>query len=332
MPRKKRKPASKPKQQAKSALREQPESRVPKFEIGVKGDEFDLKFTRAVAEKTSGADGLLRDLSRETKRSGFDLLSVAVSVLALLFMSLSFALFSRSEGLPHFSASALASGKFTAEFSDYYKNTLPFRETLEKLGAFLGFCDPPEPQPQPEPEDRPPENIPAASTVTETEAPVTEPPTVSTEAPVSAPISEPTEPEIPETTTMFANATVNIRMAPDADSMIMGYFASGEAVEVIEIAEDGWAKIYYNGMTAYVFAEYLGEEPAVSTRRHRTTTAEPETEPSTEPSTEPEPEETSQPETSEEETTSSRRVTMDPDFSLYVSRRERSSATEPPEE
>lgn len=68
-----------------------------------------------------------------------------------------------------------------------------------------------------------------------------------------------------EITVMYAVSTVNIRLEPSTDSAILGYFIINEPVDVIEIQPDGWAKILYNGMTAYVYSEYLDVEPVVTT-------------------------------------------------------------------
>lgn len=68
-----------------------------------------------------------------------------------------------------------------------------------------------------------------------------------------------------EITVMYAVSTVNIRLEPSTESAILGYFIINEPVDVIEIQPDGWAKILYNGMTAYVYSEYLDVEPVVTT-------------------------------------------------------------------
>lgn len=68
-----------------------------------------------------------------------------------------------------------------------------------------------------------------------------------------------------EITVMYAVSTVNIRLEPSTESAILGYFIINETVDVIEIQPDGWAKILYNGMTAYVYSEYLADEPVITT-------------------------------------------------------------------
>lgn len=286
---------------------------VPKFELGVKGDEFDLKFTRAVAEKTSKADSLLRSLSRETRVSGFNLLNFAVIVIVMLMLSLSFALLSRSDDAPKLTAAAFFDGSYTAELTEYYSRTLPFGRALRTLGAYLGFCE----MPAPLPNDEIPEDIiPDEPVVTEqTDLPVTTAPTTAT-VPTSAPITEQQVTEPPETHTMYAKATANVRLLPDNDSMIMGYFSVNEEVEVINLRSDGWATIWYNDMVAYVSSDLLGETTTATTRRKRSTTTEEIEEVITEEITtvpeETEPETTVPEETEPEETTSATTVYTGP--------------------
>lgn len=260
-----------------------PVSSVPKFEIGVKGDEFDLKYTRAAAAKTSDADSLLRGLSKETRVAGCNLINVAVLTLTVLILALSFAFLSRSGSAPKLTIASILRGGGTAELSEYYKDTLPFGRALRTLGAHLGFCDMPEPEREPPEPDDSETPLPAVTTSVTTEPPVTTtlPPTTAapaTEPPVTLTVFE----EPPETHTMYAAETVNIRLMPDDSSMIMGYFSRNEKVEVIEIREDGWASIWYNGFEAYVSADSLSEKRV----RSRSTTVL-ETEPVT---TETEPE------------------------------------------
>lgn len=269
--------------------------RAPKFELGVKGDEFDLRYTKAAAAPSVEADSLLRSLSKESRAAGFNLLNFAVLALVWVMFALSFALLSRSGSPPRVRGDSLADGSYTAGLSAYYKDELPFGNAIKSLGAILGFCDAPESE---QPPEQPEENMPALPAVTEpveTEPVTTTAPPTTTEAPTSAPLTEPTETTIPETRTMYASATLNIRISPDTDAMILGYFSINQEIEVIEISDDGWASIWYNDSVAYVSAEFIGEKTVATTReRKRTTTEEPETEP---------PEETEAETTTEEETT-----------------------------
>ena len=284
-----------------AAVEAKPSPSVPKFEIGVKGDEFDLKYTRAAAAKTSDADSLLRGLSKETRISGYNLLNFAVLLLVIIALALSFAFLSRGDKPPKLSAASLFNGDYTAELSEYYKDTLPLVRAFRTLGAYLGLGEMPEPEP-PESEDsfipEPPPVTTAATTVTE--PPVTTAPPETTPPPTTpAPETTTVMTEPPETHTMYASRTAEIRLLPDENSMIMGYFSRNDEVEVIETGDDGWASIWYNGLVAYVSSDDLAErktrsrsttvtdppetEPPVTTAE---TTAPPETEVTTEPTAE----------------------------------------------
>ena len=262
-----------------AAVEAKPSPSVPKFEIGVKGDEFDLKYTRAAAAKTSDADSLLRGLSKETRISGYNLLNFAVLLLVMTALALSFAFLSRGDKPPKLSAASLFNGDYTAELSEYYKDALPLGRAFRTLGAYLGLGEMPEPEP-PEPDDsfipEPPPVTTAATTVTEppvtTAQPETTPPP-TTPAPETTTVM--TEP--PETHTMYASRTAEIRLLPDENSMIMGYFSRNDEVEVIETGDDGWASIWYNGLVAYVSSDDLAEKKTRS--RSTTVTDPPETEP-----------------------------------------------------
>lgn len=288
------------KQAVNTQVEEAVVSSVPKFEIGVKGDEFDVKFTRAAAAKTARADNLLRSLSKETRLSTYNFWNFAVLVLIFLLMAMSFALLSRGGDAPEFSTQSLSDGSYTAELSEYYKDTLPFGRVLRTLGAYLGFGDMPEPKAEEPPEEPLPSDDPAVTQPTA----VTTAPTTS-EAPTSAPITEQTEMTVPDTYIMYAADTVNVRAQPDIDSMIMGYFNRNEEVEVIEIGSDGWAKIWYNGMPAYVSADYLKDEKVVTTRATRHTTE------ATEESTDETGDVTTAPDTTDEVTTSPEETTAE---------------------
>lgn len=303
------------------------ESRAPKFEIGVKGDEFDLKFSRAASEKTGGADALLRSLSKETRNAGYDLLCLAVPALVLILMAVSFFALSRSGNPPKLSLSALADGSYTDSLAKYYSDTLPFKYYLQSAAHALGFGDAPEKiigEPdEPDIPDKPDEPIDTEPTEPSEPAtrPTTEPSVTSlpdSETPTTA-STEDTEPiEPPETFTMYARSTLNIRLTPDSNSMIMGYFEKNDKVKVIEIMDDGWASIWYNDIVAYVSSDLLSEKKIKSTTA--TETDPPETEPAEE-TTLPS-EETSVPESSEAasepEETTPEPSTMSPEESAYL--------------
>ena len=52
------------------------------------------------------------------------------------------------------------------------------------------------------------------------------------------------------------SSNLNVRKFPGTDSAIVGKFAKGTEIEVENI-DNGWARVNYNGETAYVSAEYI---------------------------------------------------------------------------
>lgn len=297
---------------------EESSSSVPKFEIGVKGDDFDLKYRRAYAEKTAEADRLLSDLSRESKADKYNFLSFAMPAVLVIIIALSLSIVSRGdieeaiEAVP-FSAENIISGRYAANLNKVYESTTPFGGVIDKIAAALGFCPkPPEEEPDILPEA--PENDPddvdvpvvttqmtsdetptATVSETATEPTVTTVPT--TQEPTLPTPEETTEPEIYETTIMYASATLNIRFGPTTSDAILGYYNKGDEVEVIVIRDDGWAEVLFNDFKAYCSSDYLSEErikAETTTRQSRTeaTTAADEPEPTTQP-----PEDDAQPET-----------------------------------
>lgn len=50
---------------------------------------------------------------------------------------------------------------------------------------------------------------------------------------------------------------LRVRMEPDADADIYGVLAKGEIVEVLNVEEDGWACIDYEGKDGYVSSEFI---------------------------------------------------------------------------
>ena len=309
--RKKPEPISEPSQQAAESL-------VPKFEIGVKGDEFDLKYTRAAAEKTAGADSLLRSLSKESRAAEFNLINFAVLALLILLAALSFAFLSREDTPPKFKASALFSGEYTARLTEYYNGSLPFGDGLRAIGARLGFCEKADKTPEPEPDDSG-NNVVEPPVTVSTEPAVTTAPPTETDAPTSAPSVETTEMTEPDTYRMYAGDTLNVCLEPNAGSMIMGYFDINEEVNVIEVRDDGFAAIWYNGMVAYVNAANLSEKKVritVATTEEEIIVTEEETEETSPEETEPVDSET---ETEAEVTTTRPNLAiMDPAVSRYL--------------
>ncbi len=252
------------------------ESEAPKFELGVKGDDFDIKYTRIASAKSHDADKLLQNLSRESKADKYNFLSFALPIVIIVIAALSFAFVSRGDIEELFvikpSANTIIDGSYTNQLDEIYSETLPFKEMIQRLGAWLGFVEAPASESDKNiPEEEP--VLPEEPVVTEPE--VTEPvvtttePTTTTAPPTSeAPTTtSETEPTIPETYTLYASATVNIRLLPSTDSAILGYFVANDEVQVIELMSDGWAKIYFGGMQAYCFGEYLSETTVETTVR-----------------------------------------------------------------
>lgn len=303
------------------------ERSAPKFEIGKKGDEFDVMYTEAVQKEQNRITALFTGIGKRSAKAIPDLASFSVLGMAALIMSLSFAFLSRSGKAPLFKFEKVPDGSYIRELTEYYRDRVPFGDSLRKLGNALGLCELKEFPPDEEDEFES-GNIPAA-TVTEptTEAAVTEPPMAeteptttaptTTETPTSAPSTEETEITEPDTFRMYACRTANMRLEPDDSSMIMGYFYTNERVDVIEILDDGWASIWFGGTVLYiksddlsesrvrVTAEVTTEEEITTEETTETEITEPETEPetTTEPETEPEPTVTEAPEETEKATT-----------------------------
>lgn len=347
MAKKKKKRPQQPAEKVEEAVRT-----VPKFEIGVKGDEFDIAYTRAAARDSARAEALFRSISRESNRRIPELIRFAALALFLIIMSLSFALLSREGKPPHFTPQKLASGQYASEFKDYYAAALPFGNQLRAMGdaLHLGFnnnSDITVTEPEPEPEE-PPKPVVTEAT---TEPAVTLPPETSTTPMTTVPTTSETatetvtaEPvEKPDTFRMYAHGTANIRLEPDGNSMIMGYFYNNERVDVVEIRDDGWAAIWFGGAILYTHSDSLSDHRTAVTAEAVTTeetlpeetTEEVTTETlpeitETEPETEPEitlpPEWITEPETTTYTTVDHR--LLDPEMSAYLAIQSRKKASE----
>lgn len=284
---------------------------VPKFEIGVKGDDFDLKYRKAAAEASLGADRLLSDLSRESRADKYNFLGFILPFIIIVFISLSFAVINRGDIEERLdvkpTASNLLSGRYFKNLTEVYEDTLPYSNEIKKLGGALGFVPKPAEDNPDEPDDTDnpndtdePETTTSAEEVTEPAATTTEPVTTTEPAASSEPTAETeetaSEEEIGETFIMYANATLNVRLGPTTEDAVVGYFKINDPVEVIEIRGDGWAAVIYDGIKAYAYAEYLGEETVETTVKTRAERTEAETE-------EPEPEVTSAPDSESAEET-----------------------------
>lgn len=269
-------PVVTPTQAAASEKVNEPASEVPKFELGVKGDDFDIKYTRIANAKSHDADKLLQNLSRESKADKYNFLSFALPMVIIVIAAFSFAFVSRGDIEELFvinpSANTIINGAYTEQLDDIYEETLPFKDAIQRLGAWLGFLEAPATEPE---EEIPEDPVVTEPIVTTTEPAVTEPVTTTTEpttttAPPTSEIpttTSETEPTIPETYILYASATVNIRLQPSTDSAILGYFIANDEVQVIELMSDGWARIYFGGMEAYCYGEYLSETTVETTVR-----------------------------------------------------------------
>lgn len=65
--------------------------------------------------------------------------------------------------------------------------------------------------------------------------------------------------QVVETTigTVKTNATVNIRASASQTATKLGTVNAGTSLELVERQENGWSRILYNGMTAYVKSEFI---------------------------------------------------------------------------
>lgn len=60
--------------------------------------------------------------------------------------------------------------------------------------------------------------------------------------------------------TIWAKTLVNVRERPDADSRAVGQLVESEAIRQLEVLENGWVRIRYNGEDAYVNGKYVTEK------------------------------------------------------------------------
>lgn len=253
-------------------IKAQPEADNKKLELGEKGDDFDIKYTKIANAKSHDADKLLQALSRESKADKYNFLSFSLPIVIIVIAALSFAFVSRGDIEEMFvikpSVNTIIGGSYTDQLDEIYNETLPFKDAIKRVGAWLGFVEA-------EKRETPLEEVPEVTEPIVTEPVVTEPvvtttePATTTAPPTSEiPTTTPeTEATVPETYTLYASATVNIRLAPNTDSAILGYFIANDEVQVIELLSNGWAKIYYSGMEAYCFGEYLSETTVETTVR-----------------------------------------------------------------
>ncbi|MBQ8623477.1 MAG: family 10 glycosylhydrolase [Oscillospiraceae bacterium] len=78
---------------------------------------------------------------------------------------------------------------------------------------------------------------------------------------------------------MYANANLNIRALPDADSDRVGRFKEGDEVEITGLVSNGWYRVKYDGGEYFVNGRYLSDtyEFEVTTEATAVTTTTPTT-------------------------------------------------------
>lgn len=262
--------------------------------MGRENDEFEKKYHRAVAKSAMPANHLLNDLSRESSADKYNFIGAFIPIVLIIILAMSFIFISRGDIeellLTKPSVKTVFDGSYTKNLNSVYESTLPFSGQIKKIGALLGFCDKPaEPDgtasdavPPQNPEQDMPGNLPAADDVivpevTTSPAVSTEPVTTTTpcttEEVTTAATSE-TEPEVYDTYTMYANATLNVRFGPSTEDAILGYYNQNDPVEVIEIMDNGWAAVLFDGHKAYAHSNYLSEKKVRKSRTEATTTEE----------------------------------------------------------
>ena len=73
----------------------------------------------------------------------------------------------------------------------------------------------------------------------------------------------------------YVTATkLNVRSEPTTDSEVLGQLLYGDAVEILDTT-DGWCRISYNGVNAYISAAYVSIQPPPGTTTAPPTTQAP---------------------------------------------------------
>lgn len=62
---------------------------------------------------------------------------------------------------------------------------------------------------------------------------------------------------IDSTTLMYAVEKVNVRRGPGTDADILGELAQGEMIFAVELLEEGWYRVVFDGETGYVRQDFL---------------------------------------------------------------------------
>lgn len=71
---------------------------------------------------------------------------------------------------------------------------------------------------------------------------------------------------------MYANASLNIRVLPNADSDRVGRFAEGDEVEVTGLVSNGWYRVKYKNGEYFVHGRYLSDTVEIEVTTEATTT------------------------------------------------------------
>ena len=74
--------------------------------------------------------------------------------------------------------------------------------------------------------------------------------------PSDEPATENTPEEVPETKTLYATESVNVRSGPGRTYDMVGRLQKGASVTAVGDVENEWQKVIFDGQTAYVKAEY----------------------------------------------------------------------------
>ncbi len=249
----------------------EPAQEAPKFEIGVKGDDFDRAYSAAVKNVTADTDKLLKTLSREQQAEKFNFLSAILPFILALIIAFGFIGLSRGdmEGMfdVKLSLASVMDGSYIEMLDRVYNDTLPYGDYLKYVASLFSFGSGDKPTNVPA-EEIPEEDIPAVTEPIVTEPAVTTTEETTTEI-TTVTITEATTTEAttaPMLMLAVVNEAVNVRTEPSTDGDRLGQLRPGDEVEVMEILDNGWYRIVYNGGIAYAYGEYMTitENPSVT--------------------------------------------------------------------
>lgn len=241
----------------------EPAQEIPKFEIGVKGDDFDKAYSAAVKNATADTDKLLKTLSREQQAEKFNFLSAILPFILTVIIAFGFIGLSRGdmEGVfdTKLSLTSILDGSYTEMLDRVYNETLPYGDYLEYAASLFSFGSADKPVNVPV-EELPEEDTPSVTEPTVTEPVVTTAETTTTEITTVTTTTEATTTEATTTPMLMlavVNEAVNVRTEPSTDGDRLGQLRPGDEVEVMEILDNGWYRIVYNGGIAYAYGEYM---------------------------------------------------------------------------